>query len=396
MPFDVASVRGLFPTLGDGWIHFDAQAGLQIPDSVASAMNAGVHALPVDPAGLYPQAAAVADTQRNARRAVADLLDADPAGVVFGPNRSSLVTALTDALPASTWAGEVLVSRQDDEDDIVPWLRAARRFGGTVRWAEADVDGTLPTRQYAELVGVKTKVIAVTLASSTTGAVTDVAQIANHARAENALLVVDATSAAPYVRVSMAELGADVALVSPARWGGPRIAAMAFADPSRIESLSRVSMDPRSAGPARLEAEAVSGHLLAGLVASIEHLAGLDQTATGKRRQRLASSMDGAFEYLQRLTYYLVNSLTQLGRVQVIGPEAHRVPAVSFVVDGVPAEKVVRRLADNGISALCDLPSRALARTGASEAGGAVTVGLGPYALPYEVDQLVRVVASFG
>lgn len=397
MAFDVASVRGLFPTLGDGWIHFDARAGLQTPDAVASAVNSGARALPVDPRGVYPQAAAAADAQRTARRAVADLLDADPAGVVLGPSRSVLVTALAGALSGPDWDGELICSRLDDEENIVPWLRGARAHGAHVRWAELDVsDGTLPEFQYADLVNRRTKVVAVTLASSVTGAIVDVAQIANHAHSVGALMVVDASSAAPYVPMSIAELGADVVLVCPERWGGPRMAAMVFADPGRIEQLARVSMDPRTTGPARLEAEPVAGPQLTGLVASIEHLAGLDSAAVGKRRQRLSTSLDSTYDYVHRLTQYLMNSLTQLGRVQVIGDETYRIPAVSFVVDGVAAEKVCRRLADNGISALCDVPSRALARIGVADVGGAVTVGLGPYALPYEIDQLARVLGSFG
>ncbi|MFC0316239.1 aminotransferase class V-fold PLP-dependent enzyme [Gordonia phosphorivorans] len=397
MPFDVASVRGLFPTLGDGWIHFDVQAGQQVPDAVASAMSTGVRALPVGPRGAYPQALAAAEVEQSARRALADLLDADPAGVVLGPSRSILVAALADAMSAEEWDGEVICSRLDDEENIVPWLRGARAHGAQVRWAELDVsDGTLPEWQYADLVQRRTKVIAVTLASSVTGAIVDVAQIANYARDSGALLVVDASSAAPYVRMSIAELGADVVLLSPARWGGPRMAAMVVADPARLESWSCVSMDPRATGPSRLEAESLPGPMLTGVVASVEHLAGLDQEATGKRRRRLTTSLDSTYDYVQRLTHYLVNSLTQLGRVHVIGADAHRIPAVSFVVDGVSAAKVAQRLADNGISALSQVPSRALSRIGVTDVGGAVTVGLAPYALPYEIDQLARVLGSFG
>lgn len=397
MPFDVASVRGLFPTLGDGWIHFDAQAGLQIPDSAASAMSAGLRTLPVDARGDGPQALAAREAEQAARRAVADLLDADPAGVVLAPSRSALVSGLVDALGADHLSGETVCSRLDDEENIVPWLRGARRHGGTVRWAEIDVsDGTLPVWQYAELLSPRTGVVAVTLASSVTGAVVDVAPIARQARAVGALTVVDATSAAPYVRLSLAELGADAVIVSPHRWGGPRMAALVVADPALIDGLRPVAMDPAARGPARLEAEPVTGSVLHWLTASIEHLADLDAEAVGKRRQRLTASLNGAYEYSQRLTRYLVNSLTQLGRVRLIGPEAHRIPAVSFVVEGVPAEQVCRRLADNGISALHDVPSRALNRIGVADSGGAVTVGLGPYALPYEVDQLARVVGSFG
>lgn len=397
MPFDVASVRGLFPTFGDARIHFDAPAGMQVPDAVSSAVNVGGRRLPVEPRGVYPQALAAAEAAATARRGVADLLDADPAGVVLGASRSSVVTALVDALGESAWGGEVICSRLDDEENIVPWLRGARRHGARVRWAEIDVvDGTLPTGQYMDLVSERTRVVAVTLGSSATGAIVDVAQISNYARSVGALVVVDASSVAPYVRLSIAELGADVVVVSPHRWGGPRMGAMAFADPGRLAVLSRVSMDPGASGPARLEPEPLWGPQLTGLAASIEHLAGLDASAVGKRRQRLTTSLDGAYEYLQRLTTYLVNSLTQLGRLHVIGPEVHRVPIVSFVVDGVPAEKVCRRLGDNGIDALCDQPSRALERIGVAESGGAVTVGLGPYTLPYEVDQLARVLGSFG
>ena len=36
MAYDVARVRGLHPSLGDGWVHFDAPSGMLIPDSVAT------------------------------------------------------------------------------------------------------------------------------------------------------------------------------------------------------------------------------------------------------------------------------------------------------------------------------------------------------------------------
>ncbi|MFT4085837.1 MAG: aminotransferase class V-fold PLP-dependent enzyme [Gordonia sp. (in: high G+C Gram-positive bacteria)] len=397
MPFDVASVRGQFPTLGDGWIHMDARDGMQIPASVATAWTEAVTAFPVSPRGLSPQAVAAAGTETAARQAVADLLEADPGGIVFAPSRNALITALADALPRAVWEGEIILSRLDDESNIVPWLRAARRYGAQVRWAEVDVtDGTLPPWQFEDLINDRTTLIAVTLATSTTGAITDIGQIAGYARGSGALLVVDASSAAPYVRVDIAETGADAVLVSPERWGGPRMAAMALADPSVLADWSSVSLQPGESGPRRLEPELVGAPELAALVASVEHLAGLDPSAAGDRRARLTGSMDELYEYLQRLTFYLVNALQHLGRVQVIGPDAHRVPVVTFTVDGVPAEQVCRRLADNGISALHDVPNRALVRIGVADFGGAVTVALAPYSTPYEVDQLARALGSFG
>ena len=54
---------------------------------------------------------------------------------------------------------------------------------------------------------------------------------------------------------------------------------------------------------------------------------------------------------------------------------------------------VVRRLADNGVRALSNLPSPAFERLGVDDAGGAVTVGR-PYSTPHEVDQFVRTLGS--
>lgn len=398
MAFDVAHARGLFPSLGDGWIHLDPQAGMLIPDSVATAVSAGFRQLAAAPGGVYPAARASAEALDGARRAIGDLLAADPAAVVLGPSRAVLIGGLADAIAPTSWiGGNVVVSRQDDEPNIVPWVRVMDRFGGQIRWAEVDVEtGTLPVWQYRELVDDHTAVVAVTLASSTTGAITDVRAIADVARAAGALLVVDATSAAPYLTLDIAELGADVLIVSAERWGGPRMAAMAFASTARLDRMRAISMDPRARGASRLELEPHQGALLAGLVASVEHLVALDDATIGKRRRRLVAALDGLYEYLQRLTFYLTTTLQQLNKVSLIGTPEDRIPAVSFTFEGVSAEKIVRRLADNGICALADVPSRALSRMGADDFGGAVTIGLGPYSTPYEVDHLVRALGSLG
>lgn len=398
MAFDVAYVRGLFPSLGDGWIHFDPQAGMQIPDSVATAVSRGFRQLFVAPGGVYPAARAAADVEIGARRAIADLLAADPAGVVLGPSRSALLGLLAESLELSNpRRGEVVVSRADDDANITPWMRLARRSGWTARWAEIDVEtGELPAYQYDDLITDTTTVVAVTLASPTTGLITDLAPIAERAHAVGALLVVDATSAAPYLCLDIAELGADVVVVSAEQWGGPRVAAMVFRSVEKLDALAPVSPYPDATGPYRLELEPLQGGLLAGVVASVEHLASLDDVAIGKRRRRLVSGLDGMTEYLDRLTFYLHTTLEQLNQVHIFGKGENRIPAISFMFDGVSSDKVVRRLADNGICALADVPSQALDRMGANDFGGAVTIGLGPYSTPYEVDHLVRTLGSLG
>ena len=89
-------------------------------------------------------------------------------------------------------------------------------------------------------------------------------------------------------------------------------------------------------------------------------------------------------------------SLRSLPLVTLIGDPSVRIPVISFVVDGVPAERVVQRLADNGVLAIGNATSRVLDLIGVDEIGGAVTIGLAHYSTMAEIDHLVRTLASLG
>ncbi len=97
MAYDVARVRGLHPSLGDGWVHFDAQNGMLLPDSVGRAVSTAFRGSMPTPVGPHPSAKRSAAVLEAARQAVADLLNADPGGVVLGADRAVLLTSLADA-----------------------------------------------------------------------------------------------------------------------------------------------------------------------------------------------------------------------------------------------------------------------------------------------------------
>jgi selenocysteine lyase/cysteine desulfurase len=131
-------------------------------------------------------------------------------------------------------------------------------------------------------------------------------------------------------------------------------------------------------------------------VAGVEYLAALDDAATGTRRERLYTSMQSAGEYLDRLFDYLLGSLRSLPLVTVIGQPEVRIPVLSFTVANVPADRVVQRLADNGVLAIANPGSRVLDVLGVNDFGGAVSIGLAHYSSMHEVDQLIRALASLG
>jgi selenocysteine lyase/cysteine desulfurase len=213
---------------------------------------------------------------------------------------------------------------------------------------------------------------------------------------DGGLVIVDHSAAAPYRLIDIDEIDADVVAVNALAWGGPPVGALVFRDPDVISSFGSIALDPYATGVARLEIGAHQYPLLAGLVASIDYLASLDESATGTRRDRLAVSMQSAASYMERLFEYLLISLRSLPPVIVIGRPEAAIPVLSFVVRDVSADKVVDRLADNGVLAIANASSRVLDVIGVNDIGGAVTVGLAHYTTTGEVDQLIRALASLG
>jgi cysteine desulfurase family protein (TIGR01976 family) len=398
MAYDVARVRGLHSALGDGWIRFDAQAGMVTPEAVSTAVSTAFRGTLANIASPHPAAQRSIALLNAARTAIADLLNADPAGVVLGADRAVLLTSLADASWGRAGLGnEVVVSRLDDEVNIAPWLRAANRYGAKVKWSEVDIEtGDLPIWQWEDLLTGDTRLVAVPSASATLGTVTDIGAITTMVHNVGGLVVVDHSAGSPYGMLDIGEVQADVVALNAVAWGGPPIGALVFRNPALIDTFGSVSTNPYASGPARLEVGAHQYGLLAGVVASVEYLAGLDDEASGSRHERLTQSMQSARKYLQGLFEYLMTSLRSLPLVTLIGDPEIRIPAVSFVVTGVPAEHVVQRLADNGVLAIANATSRVLDLLGVNEIGGAVTIGLAHYSTMAEVDHLVRTLASLG
>ena len=99
---------------------------------------------------------------------------------------------------------EIVVTSLDHDANIRPWVLAARRAGATVRWAEFDTDtGELPAERFDEVIGDRTRLVAVTAASNAIGSRPDVRAIADRAHAVGALVYVDGVHATPHVPTDM-------------------------------------------------------------------------------------------------------------------------------------------------------------------------------------------------
>jgi cysteine desulfurase family protein (TIGR01976 family) len=394
MPLDVARIRGLFPTLGDGYLHLDGPGGTLIPESVSRAVGAALRVPLSSRGGAFPSSARSDALVDAARRAVADLVGADPGGVILGPSTTTLTDAVARALSHSWRMGdEVVVSRLDHDANIRPWAAAANRVGATVRWAEVDIETCeLPDWQYDGLITQRTRLVAVTAASNAVGTRPDVAAIARRAHQVGALVYVDGAHATPHQPIELAALGADLFATSAYKWAGPHVGAV-IGMPAALAQLDNgygtAMLDELDLGGLPLE-------LLAGVVAAVDHLAGLDDAARGSRRDRVLASMAAVQAYESAVFARLLSGLRSIPAVTVIGAPASRTPTVSFTVEGWKPRKAAEELARRGICAWDGLAeARALMEAiGVAELGGAIRVGLVHYNTAHEVDRLLDALDS--
>jgi cysteine desulfurase family protein (TIGR01976 family) len=398
MAFDLERIRRQFPSLAEGVAHFDGPGGTQVPDVVGAVM-AGTLTAAIANRGTVTAAEQRAErTVAEARQAMADLLGADPTGVVFRRSATQLCFDFSRTLAKSWRAGdEVVVTRLDHDSNIRPWLLAADAVGAVVRWAEFDRQtGDLRPDDIAAVLSDRTVLVAVTGASNLLGTRPDLRAIADHVHATGALLYVGGVHLTPHAPIDVRALDADFFSCSPYKFLGPHCGAL-VAEPALLDRLEPDKLLPATDDvPERFELGTLPYELMAATTAAVDFLAGLDDGATGTRRQRIVASMTVLEQYEDELRIDLECRLTAIPGVCMYSRARHRTPTLLFEIDGRDSGDAYRFLAARGVNA----PAGSFYALEASRwlglgDGGAVRAGLAPYSTAGDIDRLVDGVSEF-
>ncbi|MEU9455874.1 cysteine desulfurase-like protein [Streptomyces sp. NPDC048277] len=398
MTYDIAALRARFPALAAGIAHFDGPGGTQTPEPVIRAI-ADALSNPLSNRGR------TAPGERNAeaivtetRQALADLLGAHPGGIVFGRSATQLTYDFSRTL-ARTWSpgDEVVVTRLDHDANIRPWVQAAEQAGATVRWADFDpATGELTADDIRAVLSERTRVVAVTAASNLIGTRPAVAEITRLVRDAGALSYVDGVHHAAHTLVELERLGADFYVCSPYKFLGPHHGVLA-ARPELLETLHPDKLLPSTdAVPERFELGTLPYEFLAGTRAAVDFLAALDASATGTRRQRLASSFAALEEHEQVLRTRIDKGLSALDGITVHSRAADRTPTVLLTFEQHSTADAYGFLADRKIHAPAGsfYAVEASRRLGLGDTGG-LRIGLAPYNSTEDVDRLLTGLSDF-
>ncbi|WP_210571406.1 cysteine desulfurase-like protein [Streptomyces sp. GESEQ-4] len=399
MTYDVAALRAQFPALSAGIAHFDGPGGTQTPRPVIEAI-ADALARPLSNRGRITPGERNAETiVTESRRALADLLGAEPAGIVFGRSATQLTYDVSRTL-AKTWSpgDEVIVTRLDHDSNIRPWIQAAEQAGATVRWADFNpATGELGVEDIRAVLSERTRLVAVTAASNLIGTRPAITAISRTVHETGALLYVDGVHYTAHALVDVEQLGADFYVCSPYKFLGPHHGVLA-ARPELLESLHPDKLLPSTdAVPERFELGTLPYEFLAGTRAAVDFLAGLDTGATGTRRERLASAFAALEEHENVLRARIDKGLSALEQqVTVHSRAADRTPTLLLTFEGHSTADAYDFLAQRGVQAPAGsfYALEASRRLGLSDTGG-LRVGLAPYNDTEDVDRLLEGLSDF-
>ncbi|MFC8511788.1 cysteine desulfurase-like protein [Streptomyces sp. NPDC057257] len=398
MTYDITAVRTQFPALTAGTAHFDGPGGTQTPLPVIEAITDAL-AHPLSNRGhAVPGERNAENIVTETRQAMADLLGADPSGIVFGRSATQLAYDFSRTL-AKTWSpgDEVVVTRLDHDSNIRPWVQAAEQAGITVRWADFDPStGELTAEDVRAVLSERTRLVAVTAASNLIGTRPPIAEISRLVHQAGALLYVDGVHYTAHTLVDVEQLGADFFVCSPYKFLGPHHGVLA-GRPQLLESLRPDKLLPSTdVVPERFEYGTLPYEFLAGTRAAVDFLAGLSSDATGSRRERLASALAVMEEHEDVLRTQIEKGLSAFEEVTVHSRAAERTPTLLLTIDGHSTTDAYHYLAERGIHAPTGsfYALEASRRLGLGDTGG-LRVGLAPYNNAEDVDRLLEGLSEF-
>lgn len=399
MTYDIERVRAHFPALNRGVAHFDGPGGSQMPDVVAAAISSALLS-PMANRGRVTEAERISDDHVTTfRQAMADLLNADERGIVFGRSMTQLTFDFSRTLAKGWGEGdEIVVSRLDHDANVRPWVYAAESSGATVRWIDFDPEtAELTPDDVAQVLSDRTRLVAVTGASNLVGTRPDLETIGTLVHDAGALFYVDGVHLAAHAPLDVAAIGADFFACSPYKFFGPHCGVLA----GRTELLEGLVPDKLAPStnqiPERFELGTLPYELMAGTTAAVDFIAELvPGSATASRRQRVVDSMTAVEEHEDDLRIRIEDGVAHLPGITIRSRAQRRTPTLLLTFDERANSEAYEYLAKLGVNAPAGAfyalePSR---RLGLGDDGG-VRVGLAPYNNVEDVDRLLDGLARF-
>jgi selenocysteine lyase/cysteine desulfurase len=283
------------------------------------------------------------------KQKAAALLGCEAEEIAYTRNATEGINVVCNGLPLKR-GDEVITTTHEHVGNAVPWLARQKRDGIVIKLFE-------PSRQSAQenlnriarLISKRTRVISVPHATTTTGQVLPVKEIAAMAKAKNLWFFIDGAQTAGMLNFRLHDIGCDAYATSGHKWLlGPKgtgllyvrkdmldviqaIEVGAYSDKSHDLQTGELTFHPTAQ---RYEYGTVSTPLFVGLGAGIDFL--------------MKIGMENVWARDAALSTALLNGLTEIPNLEILSPfnQTERSAMITFKMENIEYLKLQSFLAE--------------------------------------------------
>ncbi len=338
----VASIRRDFPILhqqinGRPLVYLDNAASSQHPQSVIDAISqyylrdhANVHR------GVHALSQRATDQFEGAREEVRRFINARSSKeIIFTRGTTEAINLVAESFvrPTVKPGDEILISALEHHANIVPWQHVCQHTGAVLKVIPISQQGEVDFAAFEQLIGPRTKLLALAHVSNALGTVIPVEKFVAVAKRHGVPVLLDGAQAIPHSVVDVRKLDCDFYCFSAHKLCGPTGMGVLYGREALLQAMPpwqgggdmilTVSFEKTTYNQLPWKFEAGTPHI-AGAIGFAEALRYLSQLG-----------MENIAAYEQQLLDYATQQLKQVPGLRLIGTAPHKAAVVSFTMDGI-------------------------------------------------------------
>jgi len=357
----VKEARELFPELsrkiyGKQLVYFDNAASSLRPSPVvqrysglASYSTSNIHR------AVHMIAGEATDAYEEARGEVSKFINAGSREeIVFTSGVTMALNLVADCFSRTFIkpGDEIIVTESEHHSNLVPWQVAAERCGATLRFLKVDECGRLQVEDLDELLGERTRLVAVAHISNVLGLVNPVAEIISIAHSKGVPVLVDGAQGIVHEKVDVKDLDCDFYAFSGHKMYAATGTGVLYAKKEWLDKMPPFLYGGEMVGTVTLE-KTTFAPLPMKFEAGTQNYTAIPTFKEAIDISKLLKDNELTL-YNKATEEYLYDKLTSIDGLRLYGvprgTEDRKVPVFSFTIEGVHHEDLALILDKMGIA----------------------------------------------
>lgn len=342
MEFPIESIRNDFPVLKtqinkQPLVYFDNGATAQKPKPVIDLVNdltanknSSIHR------SVNFLSSQMTDVYEQSRELIRDFLGASSSKEIIFTSGATASINLVASSYGDTFISEgdeILLTTLEHHANIVPWQLLCQRKGAVIKVLPIDEDGKLRMDLLDDLLGPKTRFVAVAHVSNVMGTIQPVKEIIEKAHLLNIPVLVDGAQSVQHGEINVQEMDCDFFVFSGHKVYGPTGVGVLYGKEKYLEA-----MPPWQGGGDMIDRVSFSGTTFNELPFKFEagttnYIGAIGMAEAFRYMQK--TGLAAIQKYEQELRRYADEQLHAIPGIRIYGDIEKKSPIFSFLLEGI-------------------------------------------------------------